>query len=78
MPPFQEIRLLVKGLLTNYDDISLTKAGGEIEKPPSHRTTDDKNARHYTAIFILLGKLAGKHEYVCNVHLSKMSPFWLK
>ena len=29
-------------------------------------------------IFILLGKLAGKHEYVCNVHLSKMSPFWLK
>ena len=28
--------------------------------------------------FILLGKLAGKHEYVCNVHLSKMSPFWLK
>ena len=28
--------------------------------------------------FNLLGKLAGKHEYVCNVHLSKMSPFWLK
>ena len=24
---------------------------------------------------VLLGKLAGKHEYVCNVHLSKMSPF---
>ena len=32
----------------------------------------------YVHIFILLGKLAGKHEYVCNVHLSKMSPFWLK
>ena len=28
----------------------------------------------------LAWKLAGKHEYVCNVHLSKMSPFalWLK
>ena len=33
---------------------------------------------YYTYIFNLLGKLAGKHEYVCNVHLSKMSPFWLK
>ena len=32
----------------------------------------------YMHFFILLGKLAGKHEYVCNVHLSKMSPFWLK
>ena len=30
------------------------------------------------SFFILLGKLAGKHEYVCNVHLSKISPFWLK
>ena len=32
----------------------------------------------FTVHFNLLGKLAGKHEYVCNVHWSKMSPFWLK
>ena len=28
--------------------------------------------------FLFAWKLAGKHEYVCNVHLSKMSSFWLK
>ena len=28
--------------------------------------------------FLIARKLAGEHEYVCNVHLSKMSPFWLK
>ena len=28
--------------------------------------------------FLFAWKLAGEQEYVCNVHLSKMSPFWLK
>ena len=28
--------------------------------------------------FPLAWKLAGNHEYVCNVPLSKMSTFWLK
>ena len=28
--------------------------------------------------FLFAWRLAGKQEYVCNVHLSKMSPFWLK
>ena len=29
-------------------------------------------------MFLFAWKLAGKHEYVCNVHLSKLSSFWLK
>ena len=34
--------------------------------------------RATSAGYAHLYRLAGKHEYVCNVHLSKMSPFWLK
>ena len=35
-------------------------------------------SKHVNILFLLAWKLAGKHEYVCNVHLSKMSSFWLK
>ena len=54
-------------------EISLRKS-----TPFFHTTVQFYNMSVPWKVFLFAWKLAGKHEYVCSVHLSKMSSFWLK